>query len=112
KNAPNVFITRTFSKIHGLAAERIGWGYGASDIIDALHRIRAPFNVTTAGQQAAIAALGDDRFIAHSVAHNMYWRSWLKREIEDMADKGFRVIPSWANFLTVLFEGKLTAEQV
>src|SRR3546814_12513225 len=50
KSAPNVLVTRTFSKIYGLAAERIGWGYASAEVIDALHRIRAPFNVTTAGQ--------------------------------------------------------------
>ena len=57
---PNVLVTRTFSKIHGLAAERIGWGYGSAEAIDAMHRIRAPFNVTTAGQLAAIAAIRAD----------------------------------------------------
>ena len=46
----NVLVTRTFSKIHGLAAERIGWGYASAEIIDAMNRIRLPFNVTTAGQ--------------------------------------------------------------
>src|SRR3546814_603585 len=54
KTQPNVFITRTFSKIHGLAAERIGWGYAAAEVISALHRIRLPFNVTRAGQAAAV----------------------------------------------------------
>ena len=57
----NVLATRTFSKIYGLAAERIGWGYGAARVIAAMHRIRAPFNVTTAGQAAAIAALARPR---------------------------------------------------
>src|SRR3546814_10898150 len=60
KTQPNVFVTRTFSKIHGLAAERIGWGYASAEVISALHRIRLPFNVTRAGQAAAVAALGDE----------------------------------------------------
>ncbi|MFN7323759.1 MAG: pyridoxal phosphate-dependent aminotransferase, partial [Sphingomonadales bacterium] len=55
----NVLVTRTFSKIYGLAAERIGWAYGQPGLIETLNRIRAPFNVTSAGQAAAIAALSD-----------------------------------------------------
>ena len=106
----NVFVTRTFSKIHGLAAERIGWGYGHPDLIDAMHRIRAPFNVTTAGQQAAIAALSDAAFVDHSRAHNVQWRCWLAREIEGLGNFGLRVVPSATNFLLVLFNGAMTAE--
>ncbi len=109
--APNVLVTRTFSKIHGLAAERIGWGYASAAIIEALHRIRLPFNVTTAGQQAAIAALGDNGFVAASRAHNAQWRAWLAGEIAAMGNHGLRAVPSEANFLLVLFEGAVTAEQ-
>jgi histidinol-phosphate aminotransferase len=110
KTQSNVMITRTFSKIHGLAAERIGWGYGPSAAIDAMHRIRAPFNVTTAGQNAAIAALGATSFIDNSRAHNIRWRAWLADEIGKLGNAGLRVVPSKANFLLVLFEGSLTAE--
>ena len=106
----NVLVTRTFSKIHGLAAERIGWGYGPARMIDAMHRIRAPFNVTTAGQQAAIAAIGDDAFVAASRAHNDRWRAWLADQIAALGNAGLRAVPSKANFLLVLFEGALTAE--
>lgn len=109
--APNVLVTRTFSKIHGLAAERIGWGYASAAIIEALHRIRLPFNVTTAGQQAAIAALGDNGFVAASRAHNAQWRAWLAGEIAAMGNHGLRAVPSEANFLLVLFEGAVSAEQ-
>jgi histidinol-phosphate aminotransferase len=110
EKASNVFITRTFSKIHGLAAERIGWGYASAEIIDALHRIRAPFNVTTAGQAAAAAAIGDDAWIAQSRAHNTQWREWLAGEVASLSNHGLRAVPSKANFILVLFEGKLTAE--
>ncbi|WP_299321658.1 histidinol-phosphate transaminase [Parasphingopyxis sp.] len=110
-NASNILITRTFSKIYGLAAERIGWGYGPAPVIDALNRIRAPFNVTTAGQAAAMAALADQGFVAKSRAHNRKWRSWLTNRIAAMGNAGLRAIPSEANFLLILFEGKLTAEQ-
>lgn len=107
---PNVIVTRTFSKIYGLAAERIGWGYGPAAAIDAMHRIRAPFNVTTAGQHAAIAALHDTAFVAHSRVHNARWRSWLADEIAKLGNAGLRAVPSRANFLLVLFEGALSAE--
>ncbi|WP_374650940.1 aminotransferase class I/II-fold pyridoxal phosphate-dependent enzyme, partial [Rhizorhabdus sp.] len=107
---PNVLVTRTFSKIYGLAAERIGWGYASAPVIDALHRIRAPFNVTTAGQMAAIAALGDADFVTRSREHNLRWRDWFEAEIAGLGNKGLRAVPSKANFSLVLFEGKLTAE--
>ena len=112
KTQPNVFVTRTFSKIHGLAAERIGWGYASSDVISALHRIRLPFNVTRAGQAAAVAALGDDEFVSHSREHNAKWRAWLAAELENLGNHGVRVVPSATNFLLVLFEGDVSAETV
>ncbi len=111
KHEANVLVTRTFSKIHGLAAERIGWGYGAAPVIEALHRIRAPFNVTTGGQRAAIAALADAGFVAASKAHNDLWRRWLADQVAALGNKGLRAVPSKANFLLVLFEGALTAEK-
>lgn len=111
ENHDNVFVTRTFSKIYGLAAERIGWGYGSAAMIDAMHRIRAPFNVTTAGQKAAIAALHDHDFVAMSRAHNAQWRSWLADEVAAMGNHGLRAVPSATNFLLILFEGAVTAEQ-
>ncbi|EQB06577.1 histidinol-phosphate aminotransferase [Sphingobium quisquiliarum P25] len=110
KNAPNVLVTRTFSKIYGLAAERIGWGYASAEIIDALHRIRAPFNVTTAGQAAAIAAIGDSAWVEASRAHNRQWREWLAAEVASLSNHGLRAVPSKANFLLILFNGRLTAE--
>lgn len=106
----NVFVTRTFSKIHGLAAERIGWGYGSAAAIDAMHRIRAPFNVTTAGQLAAIAAVGDTGFVERSRAHNRQWREWLAGEVAALGNAGLRAVPSETNFLLVLFEGPVSAE--
>lgn len=112
KNAPNILITRTFSKIYGLAAERIGWGYASADIITALHRIRGPFNVTRGGQAAAIAALDDSDFITRSRAHNCQWRTWLDAEMRLCADYGVRAIPSEANFLLLLFANSTQAEGV
>ena len=111
RTAPNVLVTRTFSKIYGLAAERIGWGYGPAPVITALHKIRAPFNVTTAGQLAAIAALGDDAFVARCRDHNRQWRAWFEEQVAGLGNAGLRAVPSQANFSLVLFEGKLSAEQ-
>ena len=110
RTASNIFVTRTFSKIHGLAAERIGWGYASAEVIEILHRIRAPFNVTTAGQAAAIAAINDSAWIESSRAHNARWREWLADEIGALSNHGLRVVPSKTNFLLILFDGKLTAE--
>lgn len=106
----NVLITRTFSKIYGLAAERIGWAYGQPELIATLNRIRAPFNVTSAGQAAAIAALADTDFVAQSRAHNLEWRDWMADEVAALSNHGLRAVPSWANFLMVIFGGKCSAE--
>ncbi|HKT76279.1 MAG TPA: histidinol-phosphate transaminase [Sphingobium sp.] len=110
KSAANVLVTRTFSKIYGLAAERIGWGYASAEVIDVLHRIRAPFNVTTAGQAAAIAAVRDHGWVEASRAHNRKWREWLAGEVASLSNHGLRAVPSKANFILILFEGALTAE--
>ncbi len=110
ETAPNVLVTRTFSKMFGLAAERIGWAYGSAAIIEAMHRIRLPFSITIAGTAAALAALGDEDFVAHAKAHNAEWRTWFADEIGKMGNAGLRAMPSQANFVLVLFEGKLTAE--
>ena len=110
RTRPNVIVTRTFSKIHGLAAERIGWGYGPIEAIDAMHRIRAPFCCTTAGQEAAVAALGAADFIKASRDHNLVWRGWFNDEIASLGNAGLRTVPSEANFVLVLFEGKVSAE--
>jgi histidinol-phosphate aminotransferase len=106
----NVLVTRTFSKIYGLAGDRIGWGYGSQAIIDTLNRIRGPFNVTLTGQAAALAALADQEFVAQSRDHNARWRQWLADEIGQLGNHGLSVVPSHANFLLVLFEGSVSAE--
>jgi histidinol-phosphate aminotransferase len=106
----NVLVTRTFSKIYGLAGERIGWGTGAAQIIEMLNRIRAPFNVTVSGQSAALAALGDRDFVEASRAHNHAERARFVAAIEALGNHGLRPLPSEANFVLVLFEGALTAE--
>jgi histidinol-phosphate aminotransferase len=106
----NVLVTRTFSKIYGLAGERIGWGTGAPELVSALNRIRGPFNVTSTGQRAAIAALEDQAFVQASREHNRAERTRFAAAVEALGNHGLRVVPSEANFVLVLFEGALSAE--
>lgn len=106
---PNVLVTRTFSKIYGLAAERIGWATGAAPLIDVLNRIRGPFNVTASGQAAALAALDDQAFVAASRTHNAAERARLAEAVTMLGNHGLSFVPSEANFLLVLFEGAVTA---
>jgi len=68
READNVVVTGTFSKIHGLASLRVGWGYGPEEIVGALDRIRPPFNTSVQGQAAATAALGDADFVRRTLA--------------------------------------------
>jgi len=106
----NVLVTRTFSKIYGLAGERIGWATGAPDLVGALNRIRGPFNVTSVGQRAAIAALADQSFIETSRQSNATERARFVTALGGLANHGLRVVPSEANFVLVLFEGTLQAK--
>jgi len=96
----NVVMTRTFSKAFGLAGARLGWGYGPAHVIDALNRIRSPFNVSALASAAGVAALEDRAHLDAAVAHNEKWRSWLTREIEAL---GLAVLPSVANFIAIRF---------
>ena len=97
----NVVVTRTFSKIYGLAALRLGWLYGPPKVVDALNRIRCPFNVNGAAQAAGIAALGDMDFVDAAVAHNGEWLPWLEAEFKNI---GLIVHPSIANFTLIEFD--------
>ena len=106
----NVLVTRTFSKIYGLAGERIGWATGAPHLIETLGRIRGPFNVTNSGQAMALAALADQDFVARSREQNWATRERFVTALTAMGNHGLRPLPSEANFVLVLFEGKLTAE--
>ncbi|MES2700724.1 MAG: histidinol-phosphate transaminase [Pseudomonadota bacterium] len=105
----NVLVTHTFSKIYGLAGERIGWGTGAPHLVDALNRIRGPFNLTTTAQAAAQAALADQAFVQASREHNSHERARFVAAIEALGNHGLRAVPSEANFVLVLFEGALSA---
>ena len=82
KNFSNVFILRTFSKIHGLAALRVGWGYGDKKIIKELYKIKPPFNVNKFAQDCAVEALNDNKHIKNSIKHNTYWCKKIKSELQ------------------------------
>ena len=82
KNSSNVFILRTFSKIHGLAALRVGWGYGDKKIIKELYKIKPPFNVNKFAQDCAVEALYDNKHIKNSIKHNTYWCKKIKSELQ------------------------------
>lgn len=96
----NVLMTRTFSKIHGLAALRLGWAYGPEAVIDAIHRTRGPFNVSAVAQAAGIAAINDDRFQAQSADHNTAELARVRSSVEKA---GFKTHPSVGNFILIEF---------
>ena len=102
----NVVMTRTFSKLYGLAGLRIGWMYGPAHIVDAVNRIRGPFNVSVAGQMGAAAAARDTEFTARLRDYNARWRDWLTHSL---ASNAIRVIPSQGNFILALFPDPETA---
>jgi histidinol-phosphate aminotransferase len=96
----NVVMCRTFSKIYGLAALRLGWLYGPEHVVDALNRIRGPFNVTAPAIAAGIAAIEDTAHLEKACAHNDQWLAWLTTEIRKL---GLEVTPSIANFVLIHF---------
>ena len=106
ERADNVVMVRTFSKM-GLAALRVGWMYGPAAVVDAVNRIRGPFNVAVPGQAAAAAAARDTAFTAKLCAYNAKWRDWLGRSL---ASNRIRVLPSEANFVLALFPDAETAK--
>jgi histidinol-phosphate aminotransferase len=96
----NVVMCRTFSKIHGLAALRLGWMYGPDHIVDAVNRVRGPFNVNAAAIAAGIAAIRDTAHQERSREHNTRWLAWITEEIGKL---GLKVTPSVANFVLIHF---------
>ncbi len=99
-NNENVVMTRTFSKIHGLASLRIGWCYAPARVCDALNRIRGPFNVSGPAIEAGIAAIEDNAHVDFSAAHN---EKWLKILSDEITALGLKVTPSAANFILIHF---------
>jgi len=101
--ADNVVMTRTFSKLFGLGALRLGWLYAPAGIVDVLHRVRGPFNVNSLAQAAGVAALEDLDHQQRSVEHNDHW---LPRLTQAISGLGLTVHPSIANFLLIGFPGE------
>ncbi|WP_454812152.1 pyridoxal phosphate-dependent aminotransferase [Labrys neptuniae] len=96
----NVVMARTFSKIYGLANLRLGWMVGPLAVIDAVNRIRGPFNVSGPAMAAGIAAIEDQAHVTAAIAHNDEWLAWLTSELTGL---GLGVTPSVGNFLLVHF---------
>jgi len=96
----NVVMTRTFSKIYGLAALRLGWMYGPAHVVGAINRVRGPFNVSGPAIAAGIAAIRDTAHVERARAHNTRWLAWLSEEIGTL---GLAMTPSAANFVLIHF---------
>lgn len=97
---PNVAVTRTFSKIHGLAALRLGWMYGAPTVVDPINRVRGPFNVSAPALAAGAAAVADVAFVDACAIQNEVWRDWLTKELRSL---GIETEESFGNFVLPRF---------
>jgi histidinol-phosphate aminotransferase len=107
ESSSNVVMTRTFSKVYGLAGLRLGWAYCPPAIAEVLNRIRGPFNVSDPALSAGIAAVQDVTFIDQAVAHNAKWLEWLISELKKL---GIATTPSVANFVLLHFKTAAIAE--
>lgn len=106
----NTIAMRTFSKIYGLASVRLGWGFGAKNIVGVMERIRSPFNVSRPAQFAGLAALADRDHVARTKAHT---KKWLAIGLQRLRGLGLKVGESHGNFLLPEFPkvpGKTAAE--
>lgn len=99
-SSENVVMMRTFSKIHGLAALRLGWMYAPAHIVDVINRVRGPFNVNAPALAAGIAAINDKAFQEAAIQHNDKWLPWVTAELEKL---GLTVTPSVGNFILIHF---------
>jgi histidinol-phosphate aminotransferase len=105
---PNVVMTRTFSKIHGLAGLRLGWCFAPAAVCDVLNRVRGPFNVSSLQQMAGAAAIRDRAHVEKSADYNEKWRTWLIAELRNI---GLRADDSVGNFVLIHFpQGKNNAQ--
>ncbi len=106
KKYPNVLVTRTFSKMYGLAGLRVGYGIGRPDIIDILNRLREPFNVNSVAQAAAVAALGDQVYYKNVAAKVEEQRQFLYRSLTGL---NLAYVNSFTNFILIYVGGDSTA---
>ena len=103
ERSKNVLMTRTFSKLYGIAALRLGWGYTCEEISQILDKVRDPFNIPSSAQVAGVAALKDTEFEEMALAYNNKWRTWLTEQITTL---GLTVVPSQTNFILIKFEDR------
>ena len=101
KNYKNVVMTRTFSKIYGLAGLRVGWGYGSKEIIYALNKVKPPFNVSRPALFAASAAVKDSGWLNKEIKHVNKWNKKMFNEFKKM---NIETNKSYSNFLLVNFD--------
>jgi len=97
KEFPNLILTRTFSKVYGLAAVRLGYGVSSPEFADLLNRVRQPFNVNALAMAAAISAIADEEYVRESVEMN---RQGMQQMVAGLADMGYSYIPSAGNFVS------------
>ena len=98
---PNTIYLGTFSKAYALGGMRVGYGIGQEDIINTFYKIRAPFNITTLSLAAAIEALKDEEFVKDCIEKNFVQ---MRRYEEYCKERNFEFIPSYTNFITILFK--------
>ena len=109
KNSKNVLVTRTFSKIYGLASLRLGWGYASKDIISSLMNVKPPFNVTTGAEAAGVAALKDTKWINKNIKHNNTWSLKIYKKLKE---KKINCNSPSANFFLMQFDRSYDANDI
>ena len=109
KSRNDIIITKTFSKIYGMAALRLGWAYCPENIAKTLNKIRPAFNINSFAQKIAIDVLDDNAFLKKSIEHNLFWKNWLTKKFNSF---GFKVVPSVANFILIKFKNSKQASSL
>jgi histidinol-phosphate aminotransferase len=94
----NVIVLRTFSKAHGLAGLRVGYGFGPAELLGYLNRVRMAFSVSSVAEAAALAALEDEDHVHRAVENNTAGVAWLSAELHKL---GYQPVPTAANFIYV-----------
>ena len=108
KKRKDVVVTHTFSKIFGLASVRLGWAYCPKEVVEVLEKIRPAFNINSFAQEIGKLVLDDKSFLEKSVEHNLFWKKRLTQEYQKL---GIKVIPSVANFITIILANKKIASR-
>ena len=109
KDDVNVLITRTFSKIYGLAGLRLGWGYSSKEIIDSMYKIKPPFNVNRAALSSGVAAIKDNEWTKRAIEHNTLWS---KKIFSILKRYKIRTNEPTANFFLMNFdETKINSDE-